>query len=329
MSNTHKKKLYKKACYMTGLIFVSIIILLVYSFLKDIRQNDVQESSIPWLKAVTYGKADSALKLANLICPNIPSRKQPQQIIDLFEKQGISRKFINAKYNKWDFIYWENALFFFSLAKSLTSNINNKNDDKIINVLFNAVHSRIKPVAIPKQYIPWACTAWKIKKGLCDKQSWTLAELAYQLGFETQIVYLNDLKTKNSPHTICEIRKGNKVWTADPLSGIILKDISVSQLSNNPNLKEKIWPKNPNWQTAINTPTFYTPAHPQAYAPRNQQLYTKLKSALKEYCPRFGEAPSERQRKYLVLTGKTKNKFTYKFWFFPFRLLHASMVLSQ
>jgi len=162
-----------------------------------------------------------------------------------------------------------------------------------------------------------------------DRQAWLFSELAYQLGFETQIVYLRNPKTKVSPHTICEIRKDGKVWTVDPFTGTILKNTSVSDISDSIELKKKMWPSRPDWQTAANDPVFYTPSYPQAYASRNQILYNKLKPVLGDYCPRFGEPPLERQKKYLILVKNLKNNDIYNFWFFPFRLLHFEMVASE
>jgi len=63
---------------------------------------------------------------------------------------------------------------------------------------------QVEKGAAPKGSILWPYTIWQSKKGKCDQQSWVLCELAYQLGYETQIVYLRDPNTLISPHTICE-----------------------------------------------------------------------------------------------------------------------------
>jgi hypothetical protein len=336
MDSNRNRKFNKKARCLMG-FFILVLLFGIFSWLFEYElfycstdQEKLQEHSIQWLEDVISGQVVSGLSTAKIICKNVPKSAEPQCIIELFKNNGISPDFINADYNKWDFLYWRNVLFFFSLAKSLTEGVENKdNDSERIRILFNAVHKCINPAGLPEDCIPWPTAVWQLKKGACDRQAWLFSELAYQLGFETQIVYLRNHKTKISPHTICEVRKAAKVWTADPFTGILLNDISVLDLSKNLDLKKRIWPDRSDWHTAIENPVFYTPSYPQAYAPRNQILYQQVKAKIAEYCPRFGESPLKRQKKYLELAGKQKSKPIYKLWFFPFRLMHAELVLAQ
>ena len=160
--------------FVLFVLFISIFCWLFYNILfsKSDVQNELQEHSTQWLDAVMRGNMTSALKMVNIICPDFPNSTPLKQVIELFEKNGISAKFINAGYNKWDFIYWRNSLFFSGLAKSLTESARDKdNASEQLILLLNAVHNRVKPVSIPKDIIPWPYTVWHLKKGLCDRQT--------------------------------------------------------------------------------------------------------------------------------------------------------------
>lgn len=240
-------------------------------------------------------------------------------ISKLCQNNGINPEFINAKFNQWDFQYWKYATFFKELARSITCNVDN--DDAGINEIFTAVRKQIEPIEPPKGNILWPYTIWHLKKGVCDRQAWVLCELVYQLGYETQIVYLRDPNTLESPHTICELRKGGKVWLADPFSDKLLSNTSVADLAANPDLIIATWPNEKDWQQAVKKSAYWLPSYPQDYCPRNQVLHSKIEPILFDNCPRFGESPMHRLKKYFSLTLEKDRCFPYDFWFYPFRLL--------
>ena len=108
--------------------------------------------------------------------------------------------------------------------------------DFLIYILFNTVTKNIEPKEKKKGLIPWPTGIWRRKYGVCDRQSWLLAEILYQAGFETQIVYLINKETGESPHTICEIKKKDKkgnisITTADPFTKALLEKTSVRELN--------------------------------------------------------------------------------------------------
>ena len=334
-SYTPERKYKNKAHYVMGFVLVIFLVCIAFWISniffpsKSNKQDELEEHSKQLIDSLRSRNISLGVAVAKKICTDIPKLLPPKYMTELFENNGIQLGFINEKYNKWDFIYWYNAIYFFNIAKALTEHDKVKNDYSTLKILFDAVHNRIEPILMPSNCIPWPYNAWNIKKGLCDRQAWLLSELAYQLGYETQIVYLIKPKTLISQHTICEIRKGDRVWTADPFTGILLANISISDVRDSEKLKKKMWPDKPALRLAVNESIFFTPSYPQAYAPRNQLLYVKLKYIFKEYFPRFGEPPIMRQKKYLMLTGNKKDKFRYKFWFYPFRLLRIEMRMSS
>ena len=319
-------------------ILLSIIKLLVIAILllpigcgkqdgSQMKDEEKLSSQVEqWLEAVSKGQVETALKLADRICGDVDSPSISTNIAGLCRDNGIRPEFINAKFNRWDFQYWRHAIFFKRLARSITDNAKVKNSDDVISKLFSAVHERIKPVDPPKGSILWPYTIWHLKKGLCDRQAWVLCELAYQLGYETQIVYLRNPKTLVSPHTICELRKGDKVWLADPYSGKLLSNMSVAELAADSKMKAATWPDRTDWQEAINKSAYWLPSYPQDYCPRNQALRSKLEQVMGDNYPRFGEPPVDRLKKYLSLTTKNDRRFSYGLWFYPFRLLSAEML---
>lgn len=287
------------------------------------KQQNEKLMVTKWYKAVEIGDANTAIKLATKICGKIPNYTSLPGYINLCKDSKINPKYLKLNFNIYDFQYWEHSLFFKNLSQRIINK--SKNNQHPISALFSAVHDRIKPIKPPKGTVLWPYTIWKLKKGVCDRQAWGLCELAYQLGYETQIVYLRNPKTLISPHTICEIRKENEKWVADPLSGKLLSNISIVDISTNPKLATSTWPKRTGWQEAIKNPIYFLPAYPQDYCQRNQLLQHKIQTVLKEKCPRFGQSPIDRLHKYISLTSEKDQAFNYQFWFYPFRLLYSQI----
>lgn len=233
-----------------------------------------------WQEAVKAGATSTAMQLATKICGNMPSYTlQPAYLRlcnRLCKENDINPKYLDAGFDAWDFRYWRDAFAFKKLGHRIVSEAG-KNNDAPIFALFTAVRKHIKSSEPPNGNILWPYTIWQLRKGLCDQQAWVLCELAYQLGYETQIVYLRDLKTLTSPHTICEIRKGNKKWVADPSSGKLLPNISVADLATDTQLAASTWPDRKDLQEAIKKTDYYLPAYPQDYCQRNQVLQQKAR----------------------------------------------------
>jgi len=308
---------------LTIVSFVAIAILLLcvgYGNRAGARDK-YQDHSRRWQEAVSQGQGQKALELAHEICKDIPSPPINKNVADLFLNNGIKPEFINAPFNWLDFQYWRHAAFFKKLAQET---VDCSNETNIIPKLFSLMQQIEKGVA-PKGSILWPYTIWRSKKGKCDQQSWLFCELAYQLGYETQIVYLRDPETLISPHTICELRKNTHVWVADPYLNKLISDKSVADIADSANLSKAIWPNRKNCRDAVKKSAYWLPSYPQDYCPRNRVLRSKLEKILGDNCPRFGESPVQRRKRYLNLISEKDRRFPYRLWFYPIRLLHMEV----
>ena len=283
----------------------------------------VRELAERWLSAVAAGDGEVALAAANRLV-NRPVGLPNRRYVALGKSEGIRAAYFDRPFNRLDYQAWRHAYFFQQAAWKITGD---RTDD--ITALQAAVVERVSPNE-PQVQGAWPYGIWQRGFGLCDRQAWVLCELAYQLGWETQIVYLRDPKTNASPHTLCELRKGaDRVWYADPYFKLLLPQKSVAQVAADERLLMDIWPDKENCRMAIKNCMFWTPAYPQDYRPLNQALYKRLSTVLKSRCPRFGIDPIERMKTYRQLrapsTGRSA-KFPMALWVYPFRVLRADLL---
>jgi len=310
--------------YRLKKIIVRLTYLYVFLSFFILHLNAENSKADKWLKAVSKGNDKVAIRLASemIADENISSTIDPQYAA-VAKQENIGPDFFISPFEKYDFKLWYDALFLKNKLKEFGITDSTENH-KAVKIIFEKVAARIKPIEKQHAIIPWPTGIWVRQFGLCDRQSWLLAELAYQAGYETQLIYLINPKTGISPHTICEIlaKDDNKViyFTADPYSKILLEKVSVEELSQNRKLMTRIWPKKPNWWSALAQSLFWTPSYPQDYCVKNQILYKILKKKLGKRCPRFGEDPKTRLLKYQKLTNGNK-KFKMGLWYYPFRLL--------
>ena len=318
-----------------GILFAILIVLsLALSESKYIKcvwgkdhsqQKNISLLADQWLSAVANNHVDTSIALARKIVHNSFSKSVPERYITLAEREGIKGSFFAAQFNFWDFQLWQQAYFFQQLSQDITKG--NSND---INAMFVAVRKQIASHESHSPVPPWPYYIWQRGFGVCDRQAWVLCELAYQQGWETQIVYLRDPKTKISPHTICELRKPDGlVWFADPYAKILFPQKSVEDIARDNDLLQTMWSTNPNLRSAIQDCVFWTPSYPQDYCPRNQELYRILQGTVKDKCPRFGVPPEERLAAYMNLAQWTmldQHRFPMQLWFYPFRLLRADII---
>jgi hypothetical protein len=272
---------------------------------SDTRASD-------WLEAVEHGDAARALLLAESLAPRetwgpiAPGDRQ------LFSSEGVAPEFLTAGFSRWDALAWSHALFFARLARTTAGEAG----EPFLS-LFQAVTERLAPRDPDTREPLWPFRIWQARRGLCDRQAWVLCELAHQLGLEGRIVYLRDPVTLVSPHTVAQVRQGDRVWVADPLSRVFLADVSAAQLAAEPERARAMWPGRPEWRAAVRASQLWLPAYPQDYCPRNQALQARLRRALGPLCPRFGQDPHAR----LSLS----EGLPCALWFYPIRLLAAEM----
>ncbi len=281
-----------------------------------------------WRLALQAADAREALAAARELVPSPPADPLPGYITGLAEQNGIDAAFLTDGFNEWDAQYWHHAAYLRWHARQLTAKLPPTARNEKLQALLDAVHARIEPVDPPTGTIMWPYQVWELRQGLCDRQAWLFCELAYQLDFETQVVYLRDPDTLESPHTVAEIRYGTEAWVVDPMAGKLLVQTSIADLAADPEAARRLWPDRPDWQRGLLKPAFYLPAYPQDYCPRNQRLKRRLQAALGDACPRFGEPATERMRAYLALTSEADRDAPYSPWFYPFRVLRDNLALA-
>ena len=281
-----------------------------------------------WLAAVAANDVDEALELANKIAPDSGSTPVNRAYLELANRNGVPGEFFTGPFNKWDFQLWRDALFFQQQARTITSG-----EPGDVEKLFAAVVDRVEPKEHKSPQPPWPREIWRRGWGACDRQAWVLCELAYQCGWETQIVYLVDPKTGVSPHTVCELRRpGGEVRLADIFCKVLLLQTSVDEAAVDEAQLLELWPGRADFRAAIQASIFWTPSYPQDYCPRNQVLHERLVKVLGGRCPRFGADPARRMLHYKNLRGKTRpgrRPFKMDLWFYPFRLLRHDVAAAR
>jgi hypothetical protein len=280
-----------------------------------------------WRDAVLAGKERRALALASKIVGkgDVPGAA-PREYVDMCRENGVAPAFLDSGFNHWDFQLWSDAFFFKRLAVRSTESC--EDSGRRLKALFDTVCERVEVAGLPTVVLPWPRDVWRLGKGLCDRQSWVLCELAYQAGYDAWIVYLMTPGTTVSPHTICEIRKGGSVWVADPFSRKLLPGKSVADLAESPDLAKSFWPDRADWRKAIVNPNLFLPAYPQDYCWKNQRLDRETRAVLGDDAPAFGESPGIRLRSAADRLDVREKKLRTEFWFFPFRLLRTQMIRS-
>lgn len=254
-----------------------------------------------WLNAVENNNKSTAIKLAGKIIEDsdITEITDPWYK-DLFKSKGLNPKFLTVPFNEYDYQLWAHAFFFKKKANEII-----KQRDKPVKDIFTAVVQRIKPEGKNTDKPLWPYDIWTRGYGVCDRQALVLAEIAYQAGYESAIIWLMNPKTNVSPHTICVLHHlQGRVWLADPFSDRLLPETSVYDAAASESVKEKLWPGRKDWHDALNYCHIMVPSYPQDCCKRNQELYKRLFKVLKSECPRFGVDPKLRLKYYKYLQSK-------------------------
>jgi hypothetical protein len=316
-----KKKIYISICVAGLLVFVLLYLSRKWQKKQVVKKtvHFIQEANEEkWLKELLQGNQTGAIALAKAIVHNrYQNADIPKWQKQLFKSRGIHPKFLSDNFNKWDFQLWEHALFFKQLADKIV-----KDKKEPIQALVAAVHSTLKPHEGHKDDIILPFFIWKRGYGVCDRQSWVLAELAYQLGYETRIIWLMNPETGISPHTICEIRKKDFSAIADPLNNIYIPNCTIESFAVNRVLLQQIWGDKPLWIKSLATAHLMINSYAQDYCPRNQILYQALYKKLGKACPRFGADPVFRKQLFDALYLKPiKKEINFKVGFYSFSIV--------
>jgi hypothetical protein len=280
----------------------------------DAGEGPPAELAERWLRAVAADDADTALEIARQIAPEPADQLGDPRYPQVFNRKRVDADFLTDGFNLWDYQSWRHAWFFQQLARRLTAN-----DPEKVLAIYDAVIERIEPRDRKKTNILWPYNIWQNGWGLCDRSAWVFCELAYQMGWHTQIVYLVNPHTEVSPHTIAEIRgNSGRVYFVDTYARILLPGRTVESVAGDEALLATLWPGHPQYAPAMQACRFWTPSYPQDYCVRNQRLHARLVDSLGERCPRFGEEPQQRlsaYRKLRAANGETR--FQMDFWLTP------------
>jgi len=310
-------------CALAVIIFVST---------RSARDGAAASLEEQWLQAVREGEPRAALFLAARIVGASAPAEPEQSYVRLAEREGMDASFLTAGFNGWDYQLWHQLLALQQIALQSTAG-----RAEPIQALFDAVTGRVESRE-PEPESPviyWPYQIWQQRYGLCDRQAWLLGELAYQLGYEVQIVYLidpeADPQSGSSPHTVCEIRsQAGDVWLADPYLRVLLPGTSTQALAADAELMESTWPGRTQLHRSMEHCILFTPSYPQDYCLRNQRLAQRLREVLGPRCPRFGEDPRRRGRRYLGLHEQATGRempFLMLLWHYPWGRLAEEMAL--
>ncbi|HET7295191.1 MAG TPA: hypothetical protein VFM88_22425 [Vicinamibacteria bacterium] len=279
---------------------------------------EAAELSGGWLAAVDRGDELEALRLAEALAPAAVAAlaEPPSAYVEAFARARTDPAFLTRPFNHWDYQSWSHARFFSLLAAEIAAGT--ADEDR---ALFAAVASRLRDPDPPDPGALWPYRIWQTGRGFCDRQAWVLAELAYQRGSDSKIVYLYDPGTDVSPHTIAQIRTRGRPTAADPFTERALYGVSVFDVATSPGLAQALWPGNRRFQRAIGAAKLWVPSYPQDYARRNQVLSERLTACLGAASPRFGEDPNRRMS---VLPAETEG-LPLGLWHYPVRILAWEM----
>lgn len=288
--------------------------------------ESTRQTVMEWKAAIADEDSERAIDLAKELVGE-PSAQPSDEALALCKRENIDPSYLTLDFNKYDYQYWRDAFFFQQKAREFTQDINT--DDDMVRTLLVKVADHINDREPEEQYILWPYTIWQIQQGVCDRSAWVLCELAYQLGFDTMIIYLRDPGSNVSPHTVSELRKDGNVWLVDPYMNTMVEDKGVAQVAEDWLSKSRLWQNETRFHDAIENSIGWLPAYPQAYRPHNQELAGIVQAALGDEAPRFGERPTIRLQRYLRYLDEQDKQYPYNPWFYPFRLLAGQATLDQ
>lgn len=303
-----------------------VIVLAVLWSLSRAQDQPSPETAKQWLEAVAANNSQAALEAAwTIVAANI-DQVPNGDYEELFRSENMNPGFLRMDFNQIDFMRWRDAWFFQQLSQKIVADAPDKDP---IQAIFDALVTQVEPTTEAADKADWPMAIWEREFGFCDRMVWVLVELAHQLGWETQVVYLYP-DGKKSNHTVCELRRrGTGKYFADPFTKVLLKDESVASVAGNKELLARIWAERPEFQDSVQRRIYYTPAFPQDYSYRNQKLYSYLRRDLGAPCPRFAEDPATRLQMYRQMRheehgGPVSEEMTY--WPYPIRLLRADLM---
>lgn len=271
-----------------------------------------------WAAAVAAGQEQQALlQSVDMVAAHL-DRIVNQSYPEFLTREGFKSDVLEAPFSTLDYLGWRQASFFRSQADALCEG---QTGDPLQR-LYDGARKQLQPVLSDASASAFPEQCWKEGKASPASAAWIMAELAYQRGYEVQVVYLFPAANSTKDHFLTEVRRPNEVYLIDVWGGLFLKGVSIDKLAASPELLKTVWAEHPEFRAATAQVLLFTPALPGDFAYRNQKLAEYLRHDLGPKAPRFGEDPETRMKAYWRLREPEKTDkglFAMRLWPDPIR----------
>ncbi len=268
-----------------------------------------------WNDAVRKGNLKKALLLAEKIAGSRDTAVPESDYMKLVLGYEMSTLILTSGFCKYDFYRWKDCCIIEDiLGKELSGK---HNPEEIFAFIKEKIEYR-QPV---DGKIPPIMMADIISRGFGSAPdiARTASEFLFQAGYDTAVV--TRLTASNDLIDIlCEIRKGNEVWTADPRSGLMIKGLSIVQTISG--IGNPFSPDNAKYSAGVKL-LYCIPAEYQDYRILNQNLAASITKIMEKANPGFGKDPHARIERYLDYFPGRKVDGQITYWRYPFYILRA------
>ena len=292
---------------------------------KSPSNQTIDEESLKLQKYYEYvllGRHKEALDIVNTLDLGSDFTVKDKTYKALFNEFNLSEGFyIDSKFTELDYFYWMQSLLFKKQVEKMKASL--KEGDDPIRKLYELVDTQVAAKGEGSDRAAFPMQIWQRGFGVCDRQSWVMTELAYQLGADVYIVYFIEEDTGISKHTICQISYKGRNYLIDPLYEKFLVDFHWNDLTEEK--ASEIWHDHPYLADDIKKAEILLPSMPHDFAKRHQLLSEKLNHVIpQESLFRFGESPMKRSKRWPYKKGQD-----YFYWDYPHRLMTGMTVYRQ
>jgi hypothetical protein len=268
----------------------------LYSFIKKIStKTDTCQATLPknkeielWAENVKKGHLRKSLEFAEkIISPHKLPEIPEYGYLAALRMTGFNSRALTAPFNKMDFLYWRELFE----IKAILNGISKKEAPEIEKI-FEYTTEKIKPAKKNLDIMPFSVTEiFRQGKGARDSRLRFLCALSAQAEYSPAVILL--LKKTGRPfHAFCELRKNDEIYFADPQYGVLLKNVTMSELMRNPLKYFPEWPVA--FAKAVKRKKVYClPVEFPAMRKRNSLLAMALKNSNVKGLPDMMEFPEK------------------------------------
>ena len=263
-----------------------------------------------WLDSVLKDDSRKALAIAARIVPESEDFIMPRpEYLGAICDFRIRLGFLTAPFNVADFARWRDLVELKDLSESLNDSAPE---------LFKAVMEHVRnPSPDEKPHLPPIATMdnWRNGKGNSSERARLLCALAYQAGYECNVVGL--VRGRALSQELCLLSRGEEAWVADCATGSLKK--GPWQFDAKPDVPETTpAPTEKNGRTNAESFVYFTTAEPQDFRNANSELFLRLKEFGIKKMPRMPQNP---QTLIEELKAKTSGFAFASHWQTPFMAL--------